>query len=283
MIEFVRDLETFRFLQYAALAGLLASVPCGIVGSYVVARRSTYIAGAVSHCVLGGMGVARYLHKVHGIAWMTPTLGATLAAVLAAIILGIVTVTGRQRMDTALSTLWALGMAIGITFISLTPGYNEDLMSYLFGNILMVTPADLALMAVLGGIVSLVTAVFFNSFLAISFNEEQARLRGVRVDILETLFLVLTAVTIVLLIKVVGVVMVIALLTLPAATAGLFTKRLLPMMGAAVLLCAMFTFGGLALSYSPGLPAGATIIELAGAVYLAGCGVSWAKRRKRMR
>jgi zinc transport system permease protein len=251
------------------------------VGSYVVTRRTTYVAGAISHCVLGGMGFARYLERVHGVAWMTPLRGAALAAVVAALLIGAVTLRGKQRVDTVLSAIWAVGMALGISFIVATPGYNEDLMSYLFGNILMVAPGDLGLMVLLNAAVLGLVIPFYNKFLAISFNEQLARLRGIRVEVYELLFLVLTALTVVLLVKVVGIVMVIALLTLPAATAGFFVTRLSRMMVLAAGLSILFTCGGLAISYAPEWPAGATIVELAGGSYLLVALAQWLRARRR--
>jgi zinc transport system permease protein len=248
-----------------------------------VVRRSTYIAGAISHCVLGGMGVARYLQVVHGLEWLTPLVGATAAALIAGVIIGVVTMYGRQRVDTVLSAVWALGMAIGISFITLTPGYSQDLMSYLFGSILMVTPRDLWLMVMLNTIIVAVTILFFNKFLAICFHEELARLRGIRTGAYTMLLMVMTALTVVLLVQIVGIVLVIALLTLPAATAAHLTKRLLSMMVLATILTLLFTLGGLAISYQPQLPVSATIIELSGGVYLlvVGGGFVWKKLRFR--
>ena len=268
MSEFFSALVTYSFLQYAVLAGLLASVACGLVGSYVVVRRISYIAGAISHCVLGGMGAARYLAAVHHCESATPLRGAVLAALAAALCIGFVSLRAKQREDTVIGALWAVGMAVGILFISQTPGYNEDLMSYLFGNILMVSQNDLVL--IIGLDVMVVSAIFLwrNQLLAVCFDEEFARLRGVRVDAIYLLLLCLTALTVVLLITVVGIVLVIALLTLPAAIAGHFARSLRQMMIYAVLCCALLTLAGLAISYGPNLPAGATIVVLAGLSYL---------------
>jgi zinc transport system permease protein len=268
MTEFLRDLMSFPFLQYALLAGLLASVACGIIGSYVVTRRITYIAGAISHSVLGGMGAARYCQVVLGWDWFNPLTGAIIAALMSALIIGLVSLRAKGREDTVIGAVWAIGMATGIMFIFRTPGYNEDLMSYLFGNILMVTGRDLWLMAGLDLLIIALVTLLYNKFLAVCFDEEFALLRGVNVEAYYLLLLGLTALTVVLLLSVVGIVMVIALLTLPSATAGYFSKRLLGMMWISVLFSALFTSGGLALSYGPGLPAGATIILLSGAVYL---------------
>ena len=268
MGEFLTDLPRYPFLQHALLAGVLASVACGIIGSYVVTRKISYIAGSISHTVLGGLGAARYFQVVHGWDWFEPLYGAVLSSLIAALAIGLVSMRARQREDTVIGALWAVGMAAGILFISQTPGYNEDLMSYLFGSILMVSAQDLWLIAVLDLLVVIVAALFYNQFLAICFDEEFARLRGIRVEGFYLLLLCMTALTVVLLVTVVGIIMVIAIITLPAAVAGEFTKRLWHMMLLSALLTVAFTTTGLALSYGPNLPAGATIIVIAGAAYL---------------
>jgi len=265
MSLFWNDLGEFEFLQYALIAGVLASVACGVIGSLVVVRRATYSAGAIAHSVLCGMGVAQYLRRVHGVGAATPLVGATIAAVLAALIIAALTRSGRQREDTVLSAVWSVGMAVGVSFIAMTPGYFEDLMSYLFGNILMVGASDLRQMALLDAVVLGAVFLFYEKFLVVGFQPELARLRGVRVDFYHTLMLVLVALTVVLLTQVVGLVMVIALLALPAATASMLTGRLWMMMVLSGLLCMVFTVGGIAISYGPELPAGATIIELTAA------------------
>lgn len=279
MIMFWEHLLKHTFLQYAILSGILASVACGTVGSFVVVRRTTYVAGAIAHCVLGGMGAARFLQRVHGVKWMTPLVGATIAAVIAALVIATVTISGRQREDTVLSAIWAIGMAIGISFIMVTPGYYEDLMSYLFGNILMVGVSDLWHMIALDAVIVLVMLLFYDKFLVISFQPELAHLRGIRIGVYNTMLLVLISLTVVLLTQVVGLVMVIALLTLPAATALNFTRRLWSTIIVASILCFMFTFSGIALSYGPELPAGATVIEVAGATYVLVVLGKWIWRR----
>jgi len=269
MTEFLSDLTRHAFLQYALLTGVLAGIACGIVGTYVVTRRIASVAGAIAHSILGGMGAARYCQVVHGWDWFHPLYGAVLAALIAALVIGLVGMKARQREDTVIGALWAVGMAAGILFISRTPGYSEDLMSYLFGSILMVSAGDLWLIAGLDLFVVVVAALFYNQFLAVCFDEEFARLRGVRVEGFYLLLLCMTALTVVLLVTVVGIIMVIAIITLPAAVAGEFTKRLWHMMLLSALLTVAFTTAGLALSYGPDLPAGATIIAVAGTVYLA--------------
>ena len=266
LIDALRD-PAIPFLRYAFLAGLLSSFAFGIVGSYVVTRRLASIAGAISHCVLGGIGVAIYLDKQAGLTWLHPMLGATVAALLAAIILGLVTLYAREREDTVIGALWAIGMAIGLLFLAKTPGY-VDPMSYLFGNILMISRRDLWMIVGLDAVVAGLGIVLYNRFLAISFDEEFARLRGVRVEAYYLLLLCMTALTVVLMVSVVGIVMVIALLTLPAAAAGRFSARMWQMMALAVLFCMAFVGSGLSVSYVYDLPSGPTIIVIGGAVYL---------------
>ena len=149
MLQFLSDLQQFRFLQYALLTGLMASVACGIIGSYVTVRRITYIAGAIAHCTLGGMGIAGYLQREQGLTFLSPLAGAVCAALLAALVISYMLHRSTMRLDTILSAVWAIGMAVGIIFISKTGGYNKDLMSYLFGDILMVSDQDLMLISVL--------------------------------------------------------------------------------------------------------------------------------------
>jgi len=266
--EFLEAVFTHAFMRNALLAGVLASVACGIVGTYVVVRRISYIAGGIAHSVLGGIGAAVYLERVHGIVWLDPTVGALIAALLSAVVIGVVSLRARERIDTAIGAVWAIGMASGILFLSKTPGYGEDLMSYLFGNILMVRTSDLWLIALLDAVILASALLFYNQFLAVCFDEEYARVRGVDVRFYHLLLLLLTALTVVLLVSIVGVVMVIALLTIPAAVAGHFAGRVSQMMVVAVLVSILVTTGGLALSYGPNLPAGATIILLSGVVYL---------------
>jgi zinc transport system permease protein len=267
--EFVDAVFQYQFLRYALLAGVLASVACGVVGTYVVVRRITYIAGGISHCVLGGIGAALYLQKAQGWQGVRPIYGAIAAALLAALIIGWVSIRAKQREDTVIGALWAIGMAVGILFISQTPGYSQDVMSYLFGNILMVSGDDLRLIAWLDAIVVVTGVLFYNQFLAVCFDEEFARLRGLHVEAYYLVLLCLTALVVVLLVTVVGIVMVIALLTLPVAIAGYFARRLWAMMVIAAALSAVFTTAGLAVSYGPNLPAGATTIVIAGLAYLA--------------
>jgi len=277
MSEFLHALQISPMLQCALAAGLLASIACGVVGSYVVARRITYLAGGIAHCVLGGMGAAGYCHKalgwswvdpILGVEWVSPMSGAVLAALAAAGIIGVVSLRLKQREDTVISALWAAGMAIGVLFIAKTPGYQQDLMGYLFGNILMVPSQDLILIAILDVVVVAVSLAMYKQFLAICFDEEFARARGIRVETYYLLLLALTALTVVLLVTVVGIVMVIALLALPVATAALMARRLWQVMILAVGLSMGLTTAGLAVSYGPDLRSGAVIVVMSAGLYL---------------
>lgn len=261
MSEFFEALLQFGFLQKAFLGGLLASIGCGIMGSYVVVKRIGFLAGGISHAVLGGMGAALFFG-------LSPMGGALVAALAAALLIGWVSLQWKEREDTLIGALWAVGMAIGIIFISKTPGYSVNLMSYLFGNILMVPQQDIWLMALMDLVVLGTVWLFYRQFLAVSFDEEFARLRGVPVTRFYLLLLCMVAVTVVLLIQVVGLILVIALLTLPAAIAAQYFKSLGRMMFVASILGMIFTTAGLMVSYGLDLPAGATIILLAGLAYL---------------
>ncbi len=255
------------FFRYALLTGIFASVPFGVIGTFVVVRRISYIAGAIAHCVLGGIGLGLYLEKGMGVSWFGPIQGAVLAALLAACILALVSRHAKQREDSVIGALWAVGMAVGLLFIAKTPGY-VDPMSYLFGNILLVGKDDLFFVLGLDAVVLGSVWVFYNKFLALCFDEEFARLRGVNTGWFYLFLLCLTALTIVLLVRVVGIVMVIALLTLPAAVAGNFSRNVFQMMLLAVIFCVFFVVTGLALSFSLDLPSGPVIIMIAAVVYL---------------
>jgi zinc transport system permease protein len=261
MFEFLNVLINQGFMQNAIIIGLLASVACGVMGSYVVVRRIVFISGGISHTVLGGMGIAYYYGY-------NPLHGAVISALIAALVIGFVSLRYNQYEDTLIGALWSVGMAVGILFIYKTPGYNVDLMSYLFGNILMVEKESVRLLAYLDGLIILSVLLFYKRFLAVCFDEEYSKLQGVGVVSTYLLLLCLIALTVVILIQVVGIILVIALLTLPAATARYYSRSLVQMMIIASILGALFTTSGLIVSYQPNLPAGATIVVIAGLAYL---------------
>lgn len=267
-MEFLQAVIEHSFLRTALLAGILAAISSGVIGTFVVTRRMTSIAGSLAHCTLGGMGAAAWLHEVKGWHAIEPIHGAVAAALLAAWIIALVRLRGGEREDTVISALWALGMAIGVLFLARTPGYRADLMNYLLGNIVLVDAGELRLLVALDFLVVGLCAVFYQPLLAFSFDEEFARVRGLNVAGLYVLLLSLCALAVVTLIYVVGIVMVIALLTLPVSIAGRAARRLWHMMVLAALLSAALTTAGLALSYGPDLPSGATTVLLAGLLYV---------------
>ncbi|MES2273263.1 MAG: metal ABC transporter permease [Chlamydiota bacterium] len=256
------------FIQTALIASLLASFASGIVGSFVVVKRIAFIAGSISHSVLGGMGLCLFSQRKFGIVWLDPLLGAFAGAIVSALLVGWIHLNYRQREDAVIAAIWSTGMAIGVIFLSLTPGTNVELMNYLFGNILWISTRDLILLGGLNTVILAIVAIYYRKFVAICFDEEQALLQGVAVKGLYLLLLCLVAVSIVLLIQIIGTILVIALLTIPATIASLFTHRLYWIMGAAILLSMLFSFFGLAAAYSLNWPPGATIALLAAVVYL---------------
>ena len=265
---FLQDFIEFDYLKRSLLAILLASIASGIVGGYVVARRQSYLIGAVSHSLLGGIGLARYLQIAHGLSWFSTILGALFAAILSAIAISTLTLKNRMRQDTVLSAIWTLGVAVGVSFIAITPGYSEDLTSYLFGSILLVSKTDIAVMAVMTVAIVVTVLLFRNRFLTLCFNEETLALRGVSAAWTSFALHLLIALTVVLLAQVVGIVLVLVLLVIPAATAAQFAKRISQVMLWGAIFCLLTCTGGLVASYEADWPVGATIVELAVAAYL---------------
>jgi len=269
------------FIRYALIAGLLSSAAFGMVGSFVVVRRISYIAGAVSHAALAGLGGSLYLQVVHEISWISPLFGATLAALLSAWIIALVNLYAAEREDTIIGAIWAVGMAIGLLFIAKTPGYMDP-MSYLFGNILLIGKGDLLLITVLNLLVIVMVLLFYPQLQAVCFDEPYARTRKVPTGFFMILLVTLTAVTVVLMVSTVGIVMVIAMLTLPAATAGLFAKRLSGMMLYGGIICAVSNAAGLYSSYTLDVPTGAMTILVSGGIYVAALSARSILRRLRL-
>ena len=261
MVQGILDAFQFEFMRNALAAGLLVSIACGIIGSYVVVNRVVFISGGIAHSAYGGIGIGYYFG-------FNPVVGAILFSLLSAFSMGFVQRKTRQRTDTIIGVMWAVGMAIGIVFIDKTEGYKVDLMSYLFGSILTVPPGTLWLMFVLDVIILALVAAFYKELLAMSFDETFARIRNVPVDALYYMLLGMIAVTVVMLMRVVGLILVIALLTIPAAISNQWVKNLKTMMVLASILGMIFTTLGLFLSYWLNLTSGATIILISGTVYL---------------
>lgn len=260
----------YAFMQNAFVAGILASIVCGIIGTYIVVKRLVFISGGIAHTSFGGIGLAYY-------AGFEPMLGAVLFSLATALIVGISSLRTRIREDSTIGILWVMGMAMGIVFIQGTEGYRPDPISVLFGNILLVKAADLWIMAMLVVLIFVIVLVLYKDLLALSFDEEFAKISGLRTGPLYILLLCLVALTVVVLLKIVGVILVIALLTIPAAMAGLFTYNMKRMMGLAIVLGLLFTMGGLVMSWWYDLPPGATIVILAGVLFLMALGVKAAR------
>lgn len=268
MISFFEALATNPLLMYAIIAGVAASIVSGIIGSYVVVKRIVFLSGGISHAVLAGIGFSLWLERAKGIEWISPLYGALAAAILSSWIIAWIYLYYRQREDTGIAALWSIGMAVGVLFISQTPGSNVELTNFLVGNILWVSHTDLIILFSLDILVIIVVSCLHKRFLAICFDEEQARLQGVHVNALYILLLMLTAIAIVLLIQVVGIILVMTMLTIPAAIANLYTARLSRMMVIAVILSSLFCIFGTALAYHFDWPGGATIALLSGVVYV---------------
>lgn len=264
------DILSMEFMQSALWASLLASLACGVIGSLVVVNRQVFMAGGVAHTAYGGVGLAFYA----GLPVLPCTVGFT---VLAAVLMAAFSFGQTERSDGIVGIMWAAGMAFGIILMDLTPGYNVDLMSYLFGSLLTVSPADIWFMLALDALILGVVLSWYKDFLSLSFDMEFARSTGVPVRLLYTLMQVLTAVTVVMIIQVAGLILVIALLTIPPMLAELYTDSLWKMMLSSFLLSLIFCLSGLALSYHFDLTSGASIIAVGTAAYAMG----WTLRRMR--
>jgi zinc transport system permease protein len=257
----------YAFMQRALIVGILASITCGVIGVYVVVNRMVFISGGISHASFGGVGLG-FLSGID------PVLGAMLFAIASA--LGIGTISRRTKLpiDTAIGVLWTTGMALGVIFIALTPGYTPDITSYLFGNILLVSSRDVILMIILATIIVSVVILLYKEFLVLSFDEEFGKVSGLPTDRLYFLLLCLIALSVIVLMRAVGIILVIALLTIPAAISRQFTHSLKKMMLLSIFLGAIFVISGLWLSYELDIASGATIILVSGTLFLASLGFS---------
>lgn len=256
------------------VASLLAAIACGSVGTLTLVRRDTYVAGAVSHAVLAGLGLAQYLSVVHGTTWITPTLGALLAAVTAALAAVALRARKQNSNDAALSAIWASGMAIGIGFMSITPGYQTDLMNFLFGSILLVSADDIWTMLVLNTVIIAALTLFWRGILATTFNPQLATVRGVRTQLFETIISLVTAIAVVLLVRITGIMLVIALLTLPAMAARSLVRRLVPSMLAAMCAAFIAMTAGIWISWYTDMQPAAPIVLAAVVIAIAAHGLS---------
>lgn len=265
-----------EFMQNALLAGVLTSVICGIIGSLVVVNRLVFLSGGIAHSAYGGIGLAFFF----GWPYMVGAIG---FAFFSAMVMAAVSLKSKHRADTIIGVMWAMGMAFGILLLDITPGYNVDLMSYLFGSILSVPKSDIITMAVVGILIVGLIVYFFQDLLAMSYDEEFAQIRGVPVRRLYFMLIGIVAVTVVMVVQVVGLILVIALLTIPPFIAEKYTKSLVGMMTVSCFLGMVFTTGGLWLSYTFDMTSGAAIIFLAGTVFFLSLGLDLLRRMVRKR
>lgn len=243
----------YEFFRNAVIGCLLASIVCGIVGTYIVTRRLVFISGGITHASFGGIGLGVYLG-------ISPILGATAFAVASALGVRWLTDGRGVRQDSAIAIFWTLGMSVGIIFCYLTPGFITDMASYLFGSLLTIGVADIIILAVLAVVVLVVFAVFRRVIIAVAFDSDFARIQRLPVAVVEYGMMVLVAVTIVATLRMIGVVMVISLLTVPQVTANLFTHNYSTMSLLSIAVSMMFCLVGFAVSFWLSVPSGAAII-----------------------
>jgi len=246
-------LFNFGFFRNAFLAALVASITCGIIGTYIVSRRIVFISGGITHASFGGIGMGYYFG-------FDPILGAIVFGIMSALGIEFFTKRADLREDSAIAMLWSLGMALGVIFIFLTPGYAPNLMSYLFGNILTVSKGDLIYLFILAVFVISFFLIFYRMIIFVSFDEEFALTNNAPVRLFNALLISLVALTIVLNIRVVGIILVMSLLTIPQAIANLFTKRFDVMIFYSILFGFLGSITGLTISYIYDIPSGAAII-----------------------
>ncbi|HIO90726.1 MAG TPA: metal ABC transporter permease [Campylobacterales bacterium] len=247
------EILEYEFMQNALIAGILVSISAGIIGSLIVVNRMTFLAGGIAHASYGGIGMAIFF----GIPIF---FGATLFAIFASILIAVVTFSQREKLDTFIGLIWAVGMAIGIVFVDMTDGYNVDLMSYLFGSIIAVSRDDIYFISSLLFIIVTTVTIFYKEILAVSYDSEYASLRGINVKLFYTVILILSGLTVVGAIKVVGLILVIALLTIPIYIAQYISSSLWSMMIVSSVVSTFFIIIGLWVSYTYDLTSGASII-----------------------
>ena len=255
------EILQYGFFQNALYIGILSGIACGVVGAFVVVKKISFISGSIAHASFGGIGIAYFLG-------LSPVLGALLFSILSALGIGIISHKNRSQEDASIGAIWAIGMAVGLIFIYFTPGYAADLMSYLFGNILLSARSDIWYMLVLDLFIIASVGVLFNWLVAMIFDEEFADITNVKVFPLHLFLLALVALSVVVLIRSVGVILVIALLTLPAAAAQLLSRRFKGIILIAVFLAIFSNLSGIIISYYLNMPTGPVIIFIAASVYL---------------
>ncbi len=264
---------SFDFVIHAIEAAFLASITCGFIGAYIVARRMVFISGGITHASFGGIGLGYFLG-------INPIFGAAIFSILSAFGIRLVSKQTDIREDSAIGILWSFGMAVGIIFIYLTPGYAPNLMSYLFGSILTVTLADLTMMGILAAVTIAVFLFFYRTILFISFDEEYARSHNAPVETFNYLMLTLVALVIVINIRVAGIILVISYLTIPQSTANLFVNDLKKIIFLSVIISFSGSCIGLLISYYWNIPSGATIIFVFVLIFILARAIVYLHNRK---
>lgn len=254
-MDFFAAIASYDFMLNALLAAVLSGVACGIVGTYVVARRMVFLSGGITHASFGGIGIAYHFG-------LNPIGGAMVFAILSALGIEWAGAKGRIREDSAIGIVWSVGMAVGLLFIFSTPGYAPNLMSFLFGDILVVSNSNIIALAALVVVLVTVMALVGRPIIYAAFDREYAKSQGVRADLLLTVMTILTSVAIVLSIRVVGIVLLISLLTIPPVIAGCFTKSYMKITVFASILASLGNIAGLWAAYYMDFPVGATTIIL---------------------
>ncbi len=254
------EIFQYEFMRNAIIAAVLVNIACGIVGAYVVVKKIVFISGGISHAAFGGIGLGYFLG-------VNPIVTAIPFSLFSAITIGLISKRSKLSEDAAIGIIWAVGMALGIIFISLTPGYAPDLFSYLFGNILTIPVFDLYIMLVMDSIIILIVALFFKEFYAISFDEEFSTVIGIPNRILYLVLLCMVALSVVILIRIVGIILIIALLTIPSSICRQFTYNMKKLIISSIVVGIILTVAGLWISYLLDLASGATIIILLAIVF----------------
>ena len=260
MSNFIHAIFNYQFMQNALFSIITASALCGLIGTFVVNKKITMMSGSIAHAILGGIGIANFLG-------LNLYIGAFIFALFSAIVIGLVTLKQSSISDSVISSFWAIGMAIGIIFINFTPGYTVDLMSYLFGNLLLVDSQSLYILIGVTIVSIILISVFYNKIVAICFDQEYARISGINVTFYYLLLMILIAVSIVALQKVVGIIMVVALLSLPSTIAKFYSVNTRQMILKSIAFSMFFMLLGFFMSYILTIPPGATIIVVTGAAF----------------
>jgi ABC-type Mn2+/Zn2+ transport systems, permease components len=256
------DIFQYSFFQNALWGSFFISITCGIIGSYIVSRRLVFISGGITHASFGGLGIGCYLG-------INPVVSALLFSILSAFGIGWLSKKQEVREDSAIAVVWALGMAVGIIFIYLTPGYTVNMSAYLFGNILTITHSDIWFSGILALFLTLSFLIFFKPILYATFDSEFARTKNLKVDLIETLLMIAIAVCIVVSIRLIGIMLLMSLMTVPQITANLFTSKFRNMIIYSTIISLIGCFSGLFLSYFLNIPSGASIIFIQVLFFLA--------------